>query len=110
MIRKENGYINCLVCNKKYKYCGHCNKNNIVEAWKNSYCSKECREIFYTCSNFEGNIISQEEAYNKLIELNIQPENMTEAVRASVDKIMAFKPEEEKPKRRTRRRKKVNEE
>lgn len=100
----------CLVCGKKYQYCGHCNKNNVVETWKNIYCSKECREVFSICSNFEGGIITQEEAYNKLTELNIQPNQMTKAVRASVDKIMAFKPEEEKPKRRTRRRKKVDEE
>ena len=108
----------CLVCAKHYQYCPHCNKNNIKETWKNTYCSKECREIFNTCSNFEGKLISQEEAYNKLSELDINSKNVTNSVRGSVERIMSYKPKtirkteevkevsevEEQPKRKPRRR------
>ena len=78
------------------------------------YCSKECREIFKTCSNYEGNLISIEDAYNKLIELNVDVNKMKKSVRESVNKIMEYKPIskeivtedviEEQPRRRRRRR------
>lgn len=110
----------CLVCGKTYKYCGHCNKNGIVDTWRNTYCSKECREIFKTCSNYEGNLISIEDAYNKLIELNVDVNKMKKSVRESVNKIMEYKPIskeivtedviEEQPRRRRRRKtKSINE-
>ena len=59
----------CLVCSTKYKYCAHCNKNGVVDTWRNTYCSAACRDIFNTCSNYEGGLISQEDAYNKLMEV-----------------------------------------
>ena len=105
----------CLVCGSKYKYCGHCNKNNIVERWKNTYCSKECRELFNTCSNFEGGLITGKEAYKIITGLNINLNNVTKAVKGSVDKILTYKPQpkqttdESVRKPRKRRTKKVEE-
>ena len=117
----------CLVCGKKYKYCAHCNKNGVITTWKNIYCSKECREIFNTCSDYEGKLISQEDAYKKLTELNVNPDTVKKSVKGTVNKIMTYKPKltksrkveevsveektEEEPKRRPRRRrvKKVEE-
>ena len=119
----------CLVCGKKYKYCAHCNKNGVITTWKNIYCSSECREIFNTCSSYEGKSISQEDAYKKLIESSIDLNTVRKSVKGTVDKIMTYKPKkeevvveekiaepdvninEEEPKRRPRRRrtKKVEE-
>lgn len=84
----------CLVCGKKYKYCPHCNGNAAKEAWKATYCSLVCREIFKTCSNYEGELISQEDAYNKLVSLNVDSDNVTSSVKSSVKKIMQYQVDE----------------
>ena len=88
----------CLVCNSSYEYCPHCGGN--PTPWKASYCSEECRDIFNTCYNYESKRITQEEAYNKLIELNIKDKNVQKSVKGSVDKIMTYKKPEpiEEPK------------
>ena len=78
----------CLVCGKKYEYCPHCNKSNL-NIWKSTYCSEACRDIFNLCCDFEGKRISQEDSYNKLIELNINDINAQKSVKGSVEKIMA---------------------
>lgn len=106
----------CLVCGKKYKYCPHCNKNGVVDTWKNTYCSKECRTIFNTCSNYVGNIITKEEAYNIMSGLNINMDTISKSVKSTVEDIMTYKPvikneeEVEQPKRKPRRRRKKIEE
>ena len=101
----------CLVCGKEFKYCAHCKKNGEKNTWRNIYCCSECREVFNTCSNFEGGLISQEEAFNKLTELNIKVDSVRDSVKKSVEKILDYKPKkeiektEERPKRRPRRKK-----
>lgn len=79
----------CLVCNSRFEYCPHCSGN--PTPWKTTYCSEECRDIFNTCYNFESKYITQEEAYNRLNELNIKDKNIQKSVKGSVEKIMAFK-------------------
>ena len=103
----------CLVCSRTYPFCGHCNKNNIVELWKNTYCSKECREIFNTCSNFEGGLISQKDAYDALKRLGVDTLTINKSVKDTVEKIMKYEPPkkvkeetktDEEPKRKPRKR------
>ncbi len=79
----------CLVCNSLYEYCPHCNGN--PTPWKVLYCSEECRNVFDVCCAYEGKRITQEEAYNRLNELNIKDKNIQKSVKGSVEKIMAFK-------------------
>ena len=81
----------CIVCGKNYDYCPHCNKGSKNNMWKSSYCSENCRDIFHTCSNFEGKLISQEDAFNKLNSLNIKSIDVKKSVKGSVDRIMTFK-------------------
>lgn len=80
----------CIVCGKPIKYCGHCDDYQKKNRWKNSYCSENCREVFRTCSNYEGKLLSIEEAYAVLKTLKI--DNVLKSVKASVDKIMSYKP------------------
>ena len=41
----------CVVCGKKYNYCGNCNNNpKPDETWRYMYCSENCRGIFKTLS------------------------------------------------------------
>ena len=92
----------CLVDGRHYQYCPHCNKNGAVETWKNTYCSKKCRDIFNTCSKYEGGLIAQEEAYNILSSLDINIDKMQKSVRDSVEKIMSYKPVQ-KPRKRKKK-------
>lgn len=107
----------CLVCGSKYQYCGHCAEKIIL--WKTVYCSEECRAIFNECGNFEAGKLSQKDAYEKLISLNIKNKNVRDSVAESVAKIMAYEqqikkeeekkteetPEQNTPVKRPRRRK-----
>ncbi len=78
----------CLVCGSKFEYCPHCGKDKI-NRWKTTYCSEKCRDIFNVCYNFESHNISQEDAYNKLIEFNINAIDVQKSIKGSVEKIMA---------------------
>lgn len=99
----------CLVCGRSYQYCGHCQGNKKIETWRNNYCSEDCRKVFNTCSNFEGKIISGEDAYKMLAETNVDLENVSDSVKGSVNRIMQYKPKEKieetpQPIRKPRRR------
>ena len=78
----------CIICAKKYKFCGHCNKISSDELWHNIYCSEECREIFNTCSRYEGKDISADEAYDKLVKYNFTDKNIQLSVKGTIEKII----------------------
>ena len=78
----------CIVCGKKYEFCAHCRRTNSNDLWRNIYCSKECREIFDTCSRYAGHSISAEDAYNKLIEYNFERKDIQMSVKNTVDEII----------------------
>lgn len=64
----------CVVCGKKYEYCGHCDKNGQNHRWKINYCSENCKDIFDIISKYANKHISIEDAKNALIgkEVNIR--------------------------------------
>lgn len=57
----------CIVCGKKYEYCGHCDKGGQETRWKVNYCSENCRDIFDIISKYANNHISIDEAKEKLV-------------------------------------------
>ena len=115
----------CIVCDTSYEFCMRCNRVPSDEYWRNIYCSQDCREIFKTCSRFEGGAITADEAYEKLIQYNVEGKDIQMSVKNSVERIKKgaskkeTKPEVtreieqpteeiEKPKRRYRRRKRTD--
>lgn len=102
--------IICCVCGKEYKYCGNCDKSASKHTWKTSFCSENCRDIFRTCSGFEGGMIDLDKAFDTLNSLNIEfplKKSVAPSVKKILDegvKIMPTKEEEIKHKRGRRRR------
>ena len=87
----------CIVCGKKYEYCGHCDKGGQENRWKTNYCSENCRDIFNVISRYVNNHISKEDARNELIDkdLNI---NAKDGIAKYFEEIMICKqPEIEEP-------------
>lgn len=56
----------CILCGKEYKYCNDCREYDDQPAWKNIYCSENCRTLFNTAVDFKQNNISLQEAYKNI--------------------------------------------
>lgn len=103
----------CITCGKEYTYCNHCPGNyKADEQWRNIYCSQTCREIFNICSS---KILSNEEAYTRLNNLTL-PSRFTDGIQKEINRIQGYKKKEAvqeiietAPKKKTRRKKIVNE-
>jgi hypothetical protein len=52
----------CILCGKKYKFCGDCREEMFQPTWKNTYCSENCRTIFNTVVGYAQNTITIEKA------------------------------------------------
>lgn len=61
----------CIVCGKKYEYCGHCDKSGQENRWKTNYCSENCRDIFNIVSKYVNKHISVDDAKKGLVELDL---------------------------------------
>lgn len=56
----------CVLCGKEYKYCNDCREYDDQPAWKNIYCSENCRTLFNTAVDFKQNNLSLQDAYAKI--------------------------------------------
>lgn len=86
----------CTVCGKEIEFCGHCKRLSFDELWRNIYCSEDCRDIFKTCSDYVGKLISIEDAQQILIKSNVKEKNIQMSVKNAVDEIINYIPKEEK--------------
>ena len=59
MAKKNNR--TCIVCGKKYSYCNTCSEDRNKEPWHSIYCSDNCKNIFYTASDYYTEAFTQEE-------------------------------------------------
>lgn len=50
----------CLTCGTNYTYCSNCNKKD--PTWMAEFHSEECKIIFDTCTRYNMQLISKEEA------------------------------------------------
>lgn len=85
----------CIVCGKKYEYCGHCDRSSVYQSWRSNYCSENCREVFKVCSDYVGNVINQKDAKAKLVKLDTSMSNIAKAINQNIKDIMAYKDKEE---------------
>lgn len=84
----------CIVCGKKYEYCGHCDRTSVYQSWRSNYCSENCREVFKVCSDYVGNVINQKDAKAKLVKLDTSMSNIAKAINQNIKDIMAYKDKE----------------
>jgi len=56
----------CNVCGTKYTYCGNCATDKSKPVWMNAFDTKECMEVLYAASSYNGKEISKEEAKKRI--------------------------------------------
>lgn len=79
----------CILCGKSYRFCSDCREESDQPAWKNIYCSENCRTIFNTCVEFAQNHISKEEAKAILEKCDLsEKDNYRADLRETVNKIL----------------------
>ena len=52
----------CICCGKTYRYCNTCADQVTEPTWKAIYCSKNCKDIFMTTTNYLAGDITKDEA------------------------------------------------
>lgn len=66
----KNLNCTCMTCGKKYHYCINCNGENWKYAWRRTFDSENCREIFNTLTEARNDVITRDEAKSKLNKLD----------------------------------------
>jgi len=77
----------CKICNKQYEYCGHCPSKNLIEPWRNLYCSEECRDAFEIMGKYVSGKITAIEARKKLDDYGLSPNKVRDIHKAVVANI-----------------------
>ena len=78
----------CLVCRKKYHFCGvECQGAKPDETWRTLYCSQACRQAFDTLSKFVNGHISANVAYDSFSVLDIDKSNLNEQLKENWEQV-----------------------
>lgn len=56
----------CLCCGEKYSYCNNCYDYRNLPAWMNSFHDENCKNVFETCTDYNFNLITKEQARSAL--------------------------------------------
>lgn len=79
----------CLLCKQTYEYCGGCSKYKHLPTFMTTFCSQNCRDIYQVMTNFEGKILTKEEAKRQLMNLDISRHDYyTKSFATSYNRIM----------------------
>lgn len=91
----------CLACRTKYSYCPSCSRIDALKpSWASEFCSATCKDLWFTATRFNMNILTKAEAKSIILELDLKPiDQYAECVQRDFKNIMA---EEKKPKRNRR--------
>lgn len=84
----------CVICGTQYEYCGHCPSKNLIEPWRNLYCSENCQKAFNILSDYKHNRIEAKEAMNKMKSWGLTP-NIVKEIHRSLVSDMFDKAEKE---------------
>ena len=90
----------CILCNKKYRYCGHCKSKSAFEpSWRNAWDTENCMIIFQTLASYLHGDLTAVDAKKKLLECDLSDkDSYNPKMRKAFDEIMAVEiPVEETP-------------
>lgn len=83
---------NCVICEKEYEYCPRCNKYEKEPAWKISFDSENCKNIYDACVGYRDGIITKEVAKKKLESCDLTVlESAKNVTKKSVEEIVGKK-------------------
>jgi hypothetical protein len=87
----------CIACNSQYDYCPNCGSGRLAPAWKATFCSEPCKDLWLILSRFSMNFITKSEAAEKIQSLELKDiSKYVDCVKRDYNKV--FEPEK-KPKR-----------
>lgn len=77
----------CKICGKQYEYCGHCPNKNVIEPWRNLYCSENCRDSYTVMSDYVSKKKDAMEAKIILQGFGITPNKVRDVHKEVITKI-----------------------
>lgn len=81
----------CILCHKKYRYCGHCKSTAVHEpSWKNAWDTEECMNIFQILADYIHGKTTAVEAKKKLMEYDLKDkDSYSPNMKKAAEEIMA---------------------
>lgn len=77
----------CKICGKEYEYCGHCPSKNVIEPWRNLYCSENCRKVFAIFDKYVSKKMDAVEARAELEKMGFEPSKVREVHKPVISEI-----------------------
>lgn len=81
----------CILCQKKYTYCGSCRSHAISEpSWRNAWDTENCKNIFEILATYINGNVSAVDAKKQLIEFDLKDkDSYSPKMKKAADEIMA---------------------
>ena len=83
----------CLMCETQYE-CPYCWEYERQPKWRTLFDRAECQDVYYIISDWLGKRLTQKEAREKLLAMNIKNIPFNSSVQGNIDKIMQISDEE----------------
>ena len=84
----------CLMCETEYEYCPYCWEYERQQKWRTLFDRSECQDVYYIISDWLGKRLTQKEAREKLLAMNLKNIPFNSSVQGNIDKIMQISNEE----------------
>lgn len=64
----------CLCCNERYNYCPNCSgADRLAPSWKAEFCSETCKDLWLTCTRYNMQRLTKQEAQDVIKSLPLKP-------------------------------------
>mgnify|MGYP004660146039 FL=1 len=84
----------CLMCETVYEYCPYCWEYERQPRWRTLFDRSECQNVYHIISDWLGKRITQKEAREKLLMMDIDNIPFNPSVQGNINKIMQTSDEE----------------
>lgn len=84
----------CLMCETVYEYCPYCWEYERQPRWRTLFDRSECQDVYHIISDWLGKRITQKEAREKLLMMDIDNIPFNPSVQGNINKIMQTSDEE----------------
>ena len=78
----------CLMCETVYEYCPYCWEYERQPRWRTLFDRSECQDVYHIISDWLGKRITQKEAREKLLIMDIDNIPFNPSVQGNINKIM----------------------
>lgn len=91
----------CLCCNTRYSYCPNCSgADRFAPSWKAEFCSETCKDLWLTCTRFNMERLTKQEAQDVIKSLPLK--SISEYVPCVQRDLAVILKEDPKPRRSKR--------